>query len=276
MSARPAGTAATAPGPRGSALARWNPTVKLATLLLAGAAVMLVTDPVTPTVLWAAAVLAALTLGRVPAGTVARAQLALAAFSVSVFSANLLLRHDGDVLAVVGPVEVTSGALAVATSFATRTLYLGTVSVLLLTTTDPVRLMVSLHQHARLPAPTTYAVLAAHRMVELLPAEWHAIRCAQAVRDPRRTPGSPLPRSPRALGAATFGLLVAAVRRAERATVALESRGLGAGPRTVAHPVPLRAGDVVAGAGVLALVGAVVLAGWWGGWLAGPAALTPG
>ncbi|WP_308010022.1 energy-coupling factor transporter transmembrane component T [Isoptericola luteus] len=252
----------------------WNPTVKLGTLLVASGAVLLVTDPVTPVVLWLLATGAALLLGRVPAGTLLRAQLALVAFAGSVFSSNLLLRHDGDVLAVVGPVEVTSGALAVATSFAARTLYLGTVSVLLVVTTDPARLMVSLHQHARVPATTSYAVLAAHRVLELLPAEWEAIRSAQAVRDPRRAAGAPLPRSPRALGTAVFALLVAAVRRAERTAIALESRGLGSGPRTTAHKVPLRAGDVVAAAAVLGVVAGVLLAGWWGGWLSGPAALT--
>jgi len=262
-------------GPGASAAAAWNPTVKLGTLLVAGAVALLVTDPVTPVLLWLLATGGALILGRVPATTLLRAQLALAAFAVSVFSSNLLLRHDGTVLAVVGPVEVTSGALAVATSFAARTLYLGTISVLLLVTTDPARLMVSLHQHARVPATTAYAVLAAHRVLELLPDDWHAIRCAQAVRDPRRPPGAPLPRSPRMLGAATFALLVAAVRRAERTAIALESRGLGSGPRTVAHPVPLRAADVAAAAAVLATVGGVLFAGWWGGWLAGPAALTP-
>lgn len=255
-------------------LARWNPTVKLATLLPAAAVVLLATDPVTPALLWAFAVGGVLVAGRVPPGTLLRAHAALGVFALSVLGAQVLLRHDGAVLAVLGPVEVTTGGLATGVSFALRTLYLGTVSLAVVTTTDPVRLMVSLHQHARLPATATYAVLAAHRLLERLPDEWRTIRGAQAARDPRRPHGR-LPRSPRALSAATFALLVAAVRRADRVAVALETRGLGSGPRTVADPVPLGRGDVVAGVLVLGLVVAVLVAAAAGGWLRGPADLLP-
>ncbi|BDZ43491.1 hypothetical protein GCM10025865_27900 [Paraoerskovia sediminicola] len=183
--------------PRDSPLARWNPTLKLGTLLVASSVAMLVTDPVTPVVLWSLAVTAAFTVGRVTVRALALTHLALLGFAVSVLVGNVLLRHQGPVVAVVGPVEVTAGALEIAVSLAVRTLFLGVVSVVLVATTDPVRLMTSLHQHARVPAGATYAVLAGMRVLEELPARWETIRCAQAVRDPRRAPGALPARCPR-------------------------------------------------------------------------------
>ncbi len=64
------------------------------------------------------------------------------------------------------------------------------------------------------------------------------------------------------------------MRRSERLTVALESRGLGCGPRTSSRPVTLGAPDVVAAGAVLAVAGAVVAAGVLGGWVTGIGALT--
>src|SRR5690606_5534193 len=152
-------------------------------------------------------------------------------------------------------------------------LFVGALSLTLVLATDPVRLMASLHEHARLPATWTYAVLAAHRLLTELPEAWHTIRCAQAVRDPRRRPGA-LPRSPRALGAAAFALLVGAVRRAERLTVALESRGLGSGPPASSPPLPLGPAALVAPGVAPAGARAVVVVGVRAGWVTGIGALT--
>ncbi|WP_052367099.1 energy-coupling factor transporter transmembrane component T family protein [Paraoerskovia marina] len=260
---------------RTSAFGRWNPTVKLGTLLAASAVIVAVTDPWTPTILWAAAVCAAVVAGRVPPRTLAGAHAALLAFALSIFVGNVLLRSAGEVVAVVGPVRVTDHGLDVAAALAIRVFYLGVISVILVATTDPVRLMTSLHQHARLPAGATFAVLAGMRVLEQLPAEWTTIRCAQALRDPGHEPGR-LPTGVRATGAATFTLLVGAVRRAERISVALEARGLGSGPRTLAHPVPLGPGDVALAAAVGGTVTTVLVIGAAAGWLTGPGALTAG
>lgn len=258
-----------------SVLSRWNPTVKLATLLLASAIAVTITDPLTPTILWLCAVIGARTAGRVPWRTLGMAHLALAAFAVSIFAANVLLRDGGTPVAHLGPVTVTDAGVHAATALAVRAFYLGVISVVLVTTTDPVRLMTSLHQHAKLPSGATFAILAGMRVLEELPAEWTTIRIAQALRDPGRTPGV-LPRSPRALGSATFALLVGAVRRAERITVALESRGLGSGPRTVARPVSLTRYDGLVAAVVVCVVAVVLITSAALGWLSGPAALLAG
>ncbi len=257
---------------RPTVLGRWNPTVKLATVLILSTAVLLVTDPVTPAIGWGLALAALLALGRVPARTLALAHVPFVVFATSLLVVNVVTRPGGEPVGL-GPFTVGADGLSIGAALALRTLFVGTLSLVLVLTTDPVRLMTSLHQHARLPAAWTFAVLAAHRLLVELPDAWHTIRCAQAVRDPRRTPGR-LPRSPRALGPAAFALLVGAVRRAERLTIALESRGLGSGPRTTARPVPLGVPDVVAAVAVLLLAGAVVAAGVLGGWVTGLGALT--
>lgn len=254
-----------------SPLERWNPTVKLATLLVLSTAVLLVTDPVTPAVGHGLAVAALVGLGRVPLRTVVLGHAPFLAVAASLLVVNVVTRTGGETVAV-GPLAVGADGLAVGASLALRTLFVGVLSLTLVLTTDPVRLMTSLHEHARLPATWTFAVLAAHRLLEELPATWHTVRCAQAVRDPRRTPGT-LPRSPRALGAAAFALLVAAVRRSERLAVAMESRGLGAGPRTVSRPVPLGPPDVLAAVAVLAVAAGVAVLGAHAGWLTGVDAL---
>jgi len=258
--------------PHSTPLGRWNPTVKLATVLVVSTGALLVTDPYTPAIGWVLTVAALLLAGRVPVRTLALAHVPFLVFATSLLVVNVATRPGGDPVDL-GLVTVGSDGLTIGAGLAVRTLLVGALSLTVATTTDPVRLMTSLHQHGRLPLTWTYAVLAAHRLLVELPDAWHTIRCAQAVRDPRRRHGV-LPRSPRALGSAAFALLVGAVRRSERLTVALESRGLGSGPRTTSRPVPLGVPDVVAAVGVLAVAAAVVLAGVLGGWVTGLGALT--
>lgn len=254
-----------------TALERWNPTVKLAVVLALSTGVLLVTDPLTPGILYAAALTALAVAGRVPLRTIALAHVPFLAFAASLLVVNVVTRPGGTPVHL-GPLTVGAEGLAIGASLALRTLFVGVLSTALALTTDPVRLMTSLHQHARLPATWTFAVLAAHRLLAELPETWHTIRCAQAVRDPSRTPGR-LPRSPGALGSAAFALLVGAIRRAERLAVALESRGLGAGPRTLARPVALERADLAAAAVVLGVAAGIVAAGVAGGWVRGIGAL---
>jgi energy-coupling factor transport system permease protein len=137
-----------------------------------------------------------------------------------------------------------------------RTLVIGLLSLAFVASTDGVRLMSSLHDHARLDVRVTYAVLAGYRTLGELPHEWRLIRQAQTVRMPLDRRGRP--RAGLAVFArSAFALLVVSLRRAERMSVALESRGLGLAPRTTWRPVPLTATDWMFAAGVLAVLGAV-------------------
>ena len=64
---------------------------------------------------------------------------------------------------------------------------------------------------------------------------------------------------PRAFARSAFALLVVSIRAGERIALALESRGLGTGPRTTWRPVPLDQRDLLFVLGVAAAVALVVL-----------------
>lgn len=273
-----------------SVLHRRDPTVKLAVLLVICLVLTAVTDPLTPGVLYLLAWPVALAAGRIPAATLLRAHLPFAAFALSLLLVNACTR-PGDLLARLGPVPVTAEGLSIGAGLAVRTLLIGITSVTFVLTTDGARLMTSLHQHLRLDGRFAYAVLAGYRLLEQLPETWATIRAAQAVRDPRRRRpgrigsadrgarrhggnrrGGPS-RSPRALSRAAFTLLVTSLRRAERMSIALETRGLGAGPRTIAAPAPLQASDAVLAATALVSTAVVLYVSWHAGTLRGLGAL---
>lgn len=252
-------------------LARRNPTVKLAVLFVVSVALLFVLDPWTPAVLYVLALLGVLSAGRVPVRTVAVGHLPFVAFAVGVFTVNVLSR-PGEILWQLGPARVTAEGLAVGGSLAGRTLVIGVLSIGFLATTSGVALMTSLHQHARLGARVTYAILSGHRMLMLLGPEWSTIRHAQAVRSsPAGRPA--LRRRVGALARAVFTLLVAAIRRGERVAQSLESRGLGLFPRTTWRPVPIGLADAWFAAAVLGTVAAVLVIAGLAGQLSGPGAL---
>lgn len=228
-STAPVTVPAARPGP--AWLTRCDPSVLLAVVLAVPVVLVRTYEPVTLTVLWVLAVVAALTAARVGVRRLLLAQLPFASFGLSLVMVNAVTRA-GTVLAQVGPLEVTDEGLLMGVALAVRSLLVGVCAAAFLTVVDPARLLVSLHVVARLPARVTCAFLAAHRLLDDLPEEWTAIRRAHAVRRPadargRREPG----RDVRSLGRAAFVLLATTIRRAERIAVALESRGLGAVPR---------------------------------------------
>lgn len=258
-----------------SVLHRRNPTVKLAVLLVVSTVLLAVVDPWTPLALWLLALVAVAWAGRIPWRLLLRAQLVFGPFALSILAVNCVTR-DGPVVAAVGPFEVTGPGLAIGLSLMLRTLLVGTLSVAYVLTTDGARLMTSLHQHVRLGARPTYAVLAGYRMLEQLPERWTTIRLAQAAREPARADrrgsaptsgrrgrpgragGRRLPASPRALARAAFTLLVVTLRQAERMAIAMETRGLGAGPRTVHAPVALDRRDAAFAAVTVGVCVAVI------------------
>ncbi|MBT0994711.1 energy-coupling factor transporter transmembrane protein EcfT [Cellulomonas sp. DKR-3] len=249
-----------------SVLHRRNPTVKLVVLLVVSTVLLVPVDVATPLLVGLLLVPAGAAAGRLPVRTLTRAALAFAPFALSILAVNAVTR-DGPVVARVAGMEVTGTGLTVGTSLALRTLVVGLLAFVLTATTDGPRLMTSLHQHARLPAHVTYAVLAGYRVLEGLPEAWTTIRRAQAVRDPGRRRGAPLPRDPASLARAAFALLVGALRQGERLATSLQLRGLGSGPRTVHRPVPLGPADAVLAASALGTCALVVLVTWRLGWL---------
>jgi energy-coupling factor transport system permease protein len=149
---------------------------------------------------------------------------------------------------------------------AVRVLALALPGVLLVASTDPVRLADALTVHWRVSTRFAYGALAALRLVPLLATEWQTIRLA------RRARGVAAGRNPvaavRLFAGTAFALLVGAVRRGGRLALAMDARGFASGlPRTNARGSVWRRRDTAFVAGtVLACAAAVIaglLAGTW-------------
>jgi energy-coupling factor transport system permease protein len=147
-----------------------------------------------------------------------------------------------------------------------RVLALALPGILLVASTDPVRLADALTVHWRVPTRFAYGALAALRLVPLLAAEWETIRLARRARgmDAGRNPLAQV----RLFGSTAFALLVGAIRRGTRLATAMDARGFDSGiVRTNARGSVLRRRDaafVAATAGVCAA--AITLSVGLGAW----------
>ncbi len=144
--------------------------------------------------------------------------------------------------------DATAGAGAALTL---RVLGLALPGVLLVASTDPVRMADALTIHWRVSPRFAYGALAALRLVPLLMTEFESARLA------RRTRGVEAGRNPVALArlfaGTAFTLLVSALRRGSRLATAMDARGFDSGiPRTNARGSRLHGRDVLF---VLATVG---------------------
>ncbi len=260
-----------------SVLHQRDPTVKLVLVLVLTCAMLAVTDPVTPTLTHVAVVAGVLACGALTPRAVVMGHLVLAGFAVGVVVVNVVTRPGPPVH--LGPLEISAPGLEIGWALAVRALTTGVLALALTATTDPYRLMTSVRVHARVPAPVTFAVLAAASILHSLPRSWETIRAAHALRDPgakaqsRAVRTRALPRRPAALAPAALALLVTSLRRGERLAVSMQTRGLGTGPRTTYRPAPLDRGDLALAVVVLAGYGLLLTVSAWAGWLRGPGGL---
>jgi energy-coupling factor transport system permease protein len=235
--------------PIASLLGRASPLAKLGVAVgwLVGMATTL--DPRPPLVLAGIALAAGLTVGRIGprALVLGLAPLWLAAAGIFVFNA-LFSAANGNPLAPeafrLGPVRVTEAAVAGAVGIGVRVLAIGAIGVVFSLTTDPTRLVDSLVQEARVPERFAYAALAAYGAIPRFAADLSTLRQARRIRGLR---GDWHPR-------VLVGLLVLAIRRADRMAIAMDARGFGIGPRSRYRVVTWGAIDaVLVVAGVVAL-----------------------
>ncbi|MDN5686611.1 MAG: ATP-binding cassette domain-containing protein [Brachybacterium sp.] len=248
----PTGTARSGP------LASRNPTVLLGLLTAVSGLCLFLTDPVPLAVLYLLLWVAVMAGTRLGPLRLLRRQLPFALFAAGVFSVNALSR-PGDEPWPDLPVRITEDGLVLGAALALRALVIGLGALGVARATDPRATMVSLHQHARLPARYALALLAGRRLLDELPGRWRVLTRAHRVRLPLRADGSVPSLGPRRLLGCAFSLLVDAIRSAERIALALESRGVGDGPRTVWRPVPLAWVDAVLVVVVAAVVTAVLV-----------------
>jgi energy-coupling factor transport system permease protein len=169
-------------------------------------------------------------------------------------------------------VNVAFGALSGAEAWLSgatwglRVIALALPGVLLVASTDPVRLADALTLHWRVSTRFAYGALAALRLVPLLATEWETIRLARRARgvDAGANPAAAV----RLVAGTAFALLVGAVRRGSRLATAMDARGFDSGvPRTNARGSTLHARDtwfVVGAVAVCAVaVGSSLATGAW-------------
>ncbi len=232
-----------------SPLGRASPMTKLAIGLAWLLGLVFTTSIAPPLALAVAALGAAATVGRVRVRDLALglAPLWLVAGSVGVFN-TLFSAANTDPAAVelvhLGPIRIVQEALLGGLGMAARVVAIAAVGVAFARTTDPTRLVDALVQQARVPERFAYGALAAYQAIPRFSEDLTALRQARRIRGLRAT------WHPRIL----VGLLVLAIRHADRLALAMDARGFSAGPRSRYRPVGWSWIDlvlIVAGVGVL-------------------------
>ena len=248
-------------------VARRDPTVKLAIALLFSLLLVFVIDPITPSLFFAGACIAAVALGGVPPATFARTLLPLVAVALGFVWSNAVFAVPApdDTVWRLGPFAASASGLRFGIGIGLRGLAIGAASLAAVRTSDPTRLVVSLIRNARLSYRIGYAMLAAYRFFPLIGEEYGRIRLAQRVRGVR--PASLRGR----VAAAVRGvipLFADATRRATRIAVAMDARGFAAArERTYWRSTPVTGADWVFALTCLLVAAAIIAAGASGGWL---------
>lgn len=213
----------------GTALGRINPVAQLAAIGVVTLVLLTSLDVVTPAVVVAAELCLLPAAGLTSPRDLWRRTWPLLIGASSVGLVNVLLSEDAGVVTGVG--------------LGLRVVGLALPGVLLVATTDPVRLADALTIHWKVPTRFAFGALAALRLVPLLVAEFESVRLARRARGVEGR--SPWARA-RLLGGVVFTLLVGAVRRGSRLATAMDARGFDSGiARTNARGSVLHRRDAV-------------------------------
>lgn len=183
-----------------------------------------------------------------------------ALFGVGFLTTSILFRDGSDFAAkMAAEAPFVSEGVSAGIVLFLRAIACGMVSALFTLTTDPGDLVKALMKDWRLSPRIGYALFSALNLVPDLASEAQQIRLARAMKRgglPRRIPGLVEGFS------LMLPLLAFAIRRASRAAIAMEARGLtGHGSRTIlGAPVLARRDAVFAGAALALLAAACTLA----------------
>jgi energy-coupling factor transport system permease protein len=239
-------------------LAAFHPLAKLA-LCLAWIAASLVIFSLPFQIALLALASALLLFGaRVPPGRLLLLMVPFSLFGFGFLTTSVLFRAESGFAMQMareqgGAPEVTPGLVLFF-----RALACGMASAVFALTTDAGRFVRALMQRWHLPAPVGFALLQAMHMVPDLRQELLQLRMARAIRI-----GRPLRRvpTPVEMVALAIPLLAYAIRRATRAALSFEARGLQAGrPRTHLPQPPVTRLDWALLSLGLSLLGATALA----------------
>lgn len=242
----------------GAPLARANPLARIgaaALLMLFG---FLAVDALTAGLLLVV-VVAAIPLSGLAARTLLQRAWPLLVAAVAIGLLNGILGvPQGDAVLSLGPLLVRTGTLAAGAALGIRILAIALAGFLALAAVDPTDLADALIQQLHVPARFALGALAAIRLLPILAGEWQLLGLARRARGV--SAGSPLGWL-RLAGGRLMTLMVVAIRRATRLSLAMEARGLGAtGRRSVARPQRMARGDwILLAAALVAGVGATGL-----------------
>ena len=214
-----------------SPLGRTSPVLKLGIALVWLVALAFSYDIRPAAVVATAALVAGLVLGRLAPGRLVGGVAPLWAVALGIGLTNMLfsaanLDPANTVVAVVGPLRLTSAAVVGGVGVAARVVAVVAVGVVFGQTTDSTRLVDSLVQQARAPERFAYGALAAYQAIPRLAEQLTTLRQARRIRGLRSG------WHPRML----VGLLVLAIRRTSPPMIA---RPAGGAPG-VATGVPIR------------------------------------
>jgi energy-coupling factor transport system permease protein len=231
------------PNPR-APLARAHPLAKIAAALVLMLALFITIDPLTPTVMLIAELIAVPLIGISSRALLRRAlPVLVAAIGIGFF--NALLGRD------------IAGGVAIAL----RLIGISLAGIVAVASVDPTELADALVEHLHAPRRFTVGALAAFRLMPLFADEWQTIAMARRARglDNRRVI---------AFFSMARSLLVAAIRRATRLATAMDGRGFAdRGCRTLARPrgiVPRDWGLILASiaTAMLATAASVAFGSW--------------
>jgi energy-coupling factor transporter transmembrane protein EcfT len=211
----------------GSLLGRVSPLTKLAVAAVWLLGLAFTARHVPPLSIAVIALGSGIVVGCIPVRSLVRAILPLWAVAAVVVISNILFGAANTDPAAseivrIGPLRVTSEAVATATALGLRVVAIASVGAVFALTTDSTRLVDSLVQQAGLSARFAYGALAAYQAVPRFGEDLASLREARRLRGLR---GGWHPRL-------LVGLLVLAIRHGDRVALAMDARAFGSGPRT--------------------------------------------
>jgi energy-coupling factor transport system permease protein len=239
-----------------SQLGRTSPVAKLAIAIVWLVGLALTLHPVPPLILAGVALAAGLALGGIPPLQLGRtlAPVWLAAVAIGV-SNMVFSMANGDpttaTLLRLGPVRIAEPAFIAGVGIMLRVAAIAAVGGVFALTTDSTRLADALVQQARVPARFAYGALAAYGAIPRFAEDLATLRQARRIRGLRAG------WHPRLF----VGLLVLAIRHADRMAVAMDARAFGSGARTPYRQVRWTWMDAAVGTGAVAILAIALLAG---------------
>lgn len=208
--------------------------------------------------LFAMATLLLLVDARVPPHRLLALMVPFTLFGFGFFTTSVLFRAESGFALQMAREQGGTPEVAPGLVLFFRVLACGMTSAVFAITTDPGRFIRALMKDMRLSAPIGFGLMQAMHMVPDLRQEIFQLRMARAIRLGRPLRCIPTPSEIMALA---IPLLAYAIRRATRAALSFEARGLSdRGPRTHLPQSAIARGDVIGLAVGLAVLAALSLA----------------